>query len=74
MSTRMHRARGSGKGYEKISRDLLQRKTLSLKARGLIGLLLSLSDDWDCNGVEGIVRQFCDLDGVSAVSAGIKEL
>lgn len=70
----MRRARGGGKGYEKISRELLQRKTLSLKARGLIGLLLSLSDDWDCNGVEGIVRQFCDLDGVASVNAGIKEL
>ena len=74
MSTRMRRARGSGKGYEKISRDVLQDKTLTLKARGLIAMLASLPDDWECSGVEGIAKQFCDHDGYTAVNAAIKEL
>jgi hypothetical protein len=74
MATRMKKARGDGKGSERISRDMLQTKTLSLKARGLLSLLKSLPDDWDCGGVTGISKTFCAKDGPHAVNEAIKEL
>jgi hypothetical protein len=70
----MRKARGGGKGYEKISRDSLQLKSLTLKARGLMALLQSLPDDWECSGVKGIVEQFCEHDGYHAVNEAVKEL
>lgn len=73
-STKARKAKSKNKGFENISRDLLQTPTLSLKARGLISLLVSLPDEWDCNGVDGLVAKFCDKDGSHAVNEGIKEL
>lgn len=72
-STRARRAR-SHKGTESIRRDVLQEKALSLKARGLISLLVSLPDDWECHGVDGIAAKFCDKDGPHAINEGLKEL
>jgi hypothetical protein len=62
------------RGYESISRDMLQHAALSLKARGLLALLLSLPDDWECHGIRGIVKNFCERDGVEAVQNAMQEL
>lgn len=71
VNTRRARRR---KGHESISRDMLQTKTLTLKARGLLSLLESLPPDWKCHGVAGLVEQYCDLDGPHAVTKAIEEL
>ena len=43
------------KNYSIISNEILKRKDLSLKAKGLMSLILSLPDDWDLN-VNGLVK------------------
>ena len=47
------------KNYSIISNDILRRKDLSLKAKGLISLILSLPDSWDLtvNGLVEIVKE-----------------
>lgn len=62
------------KGHESISRDMLQEKALTVKARGILAILQSLPDEWDVNGVQGFVDQFCGRDGYHAINEGIKEL
>ena len=47
------------KNYSIISNEILRRKDLSLKAKGLISLILSLPDSWDLtvNGLVEIVKE-----------------
>lgn len=61
------------KGHESISRDSLQDKTLSFKARGIMAYLKSMPDQWVVHGVQGLAEA-SDKDGYSAVNAGLKEL
>ena len=42
------------KNYSIISNEILRRKDLSLKAKGLMSLILSLPDSWDLT-VNGLV-------------------
>jgi len=49
----------------------LQDKNLSLKAKGLMGVMLSKPDDWDCT-VEGLIR-ICK-ENKTAVANALKEL
>lgn len=63
------------KGYESISRNMLQdEKDLTVKARGILSIFVSLPDDWDVNGVQGFIDQFCNRDGYTSINEGIKEL
>jgi hypothetical protein len=61
------------KGHESISRDSLQDRRLSFKARGIMGYLQSLPDEWDVNGAQGLA-DVSDKDGYYAVNEGIREL
>ena len=47
------------KNYSIISNDILRRKDLSLKAKGLMSLILSLPDSWDLtvNGLVEIIKE-----------------
>ncbi len=47
------------KNYSIISNEILKRKDLSLKAKGLMSLILSLPDSWDLNvnGLVAIVKE-----------------
>ena len=47
------------KNYSIISNEILRRKDLSLKAKGLMSLILSLPDSWDLtvNGLVAIVKE-----------------
>tara|TARA_R110002050_G_scaffold179539_1_gene312913 strand:+ start:1881 stop:2516 length:636 start_codon:yes stop_codon:yes gene_type:complete len=47
------------KNYSIISNEILKRKDLSLKAKGLISLILSLPDNWELtvNGLVAIVKE-----------------
>ena len=47
------------KNYSIISNEILRRKDLSLKSKGLISLILSLPDSWDLtvNGLVAIVKE-----------------
>jgi len=47
------------KNYSIISNEILRRKDLSLKAKGLMSLILSLPDTWDLtvNGLVAIVKE-----------------
>ena len=47
------------KNYSIISNDILRKKDLSLKAKGLMSLILSLPDSWDLtvNGLVEIVKE-----------------
>ena len=47
------------KNYSIISNEILRRKDLSLKAKGLISLILSLPDSWDLtvNGLVEIIKE-----------------
>ena len=47
------------KNYSIISNEILKRKDLSLKAKGLISLILSLPDSWELtvNGLVAIVKE-----------------
>lgn len=47
------------KNYSIISNEILRRKDLSLKAKGLMSLILSLPDSWDLtvNGLAEIIKE-----------------
>lgn len=59
------------KDYTVMSNHHLRNTTLSLKAKGLLSLMLSLPDNWDytTKGLACICK-----DGVDSISAAIKEL
>lgn len=57
--------------YTVMSNFHFKDKTLSLKAKGLLSLMLSLPDDWDYS-IAGLVSLSCD--GETAVRSAIKEL
>ncbi len=59
------------KNYTTISNHHLQDKNLSLKAKGLLTLILSLPPDWDMT-LKGLVS--LSGDGVDSVRSGIQEL
>lgn len=58
-------------GYTVMSNHHLRNKTLSLKAKGLLSLMLSLPDDWDYS-LAGLTT--LSKDGLDGVRAGLKEL
>lgn len=57
--------------YTIVSNYFLQDKQLSLKAKGLFALMLSLPDDWDYSikGLESLCK-----DGKDSISSALKEL
>ena len=57
--------------YTVMANHHLRNTTLSLKAKGLLSLMLSLPDDWDytLKGLAKICR-----DGVDSIAAAVKEL
>ncbi len=57
--------------YTVMSNHHLQNTALSLKAKGLLSLMLSLPDNWDYS-MNGLVA-ICE-DGLASVKSGIKEL
>ena len=59
------------KNYTTISNHYLQDRNLSLKAKGLLTLILSLPPDWDMT-LKGLVS--LSGDGVDSVRSGIQEL
>ena len=59
------------KNYTTISNQLFKNKGISLKAKGLMGYLLSLPSDWNLS-INGIVA--CSKEGRRAIGNTIKEL
>ena len=59
------------KNYTTISNQLFKNKGISLKAKGLMGYLLSLPSDWNLS-INGIVS--CSKEGRRAIGNTIKEL
>ena len=59
------------KGYTVMSNHHLRNKELSLKAKGLLSLMLSLPEEWDYT-TKGLAR-ICK-DGVDSICAGVREL
>ena len=59
------------KGYTVMSNHHLRDKSLSLKAKGLLSLMLSLPEEWDYT-TKGLAR-ICK-DGVDSICAGVREL
>lgn len=57
--------------YTVMSNHHLRNTDLSLKAKGLLSLMLSLPEDWDYT-TKGLAR-ICK-DGIDSISAGIREL
>ena len=57
--------------YTVMANHHLRNKTLSLKAKGLLSLMLSLPDDWDYT-LKGLAR-IC-RDGVDSIAAAVNEL
>ena len=57
--------------YTVMSNCHLRDRSLSLKAKGLLSLMLSLPEDWDYT-MEGLAR-ICK-DGIDSISGGIREL
>lgn len=59
------------KDYSTISNVFFKDKNLSLKAKGLLAMVLSLPDDWDfsINGIESIIKE-----GKTAIYSAIDEL
>lgn len=59
------------RNYTVMSNYHLRDKSISLKAKGLLSIMLSLPDDWDYSnrGLAGIVKE-----GVSCVGSGLREL
>ena len=57
--------------YTVISNHHLRDKSLSLKAKGLLSLMLSLPEEWDYT-TKGLAR-ICK-DGVDSICAGVREL
>lgn len=58
-------------GYTIMSNHHLRNKNLSLKAKGLLSLILSLPDNWDYS-LSGLTT--LSKDGLDGVRAGLKEL
>lgn len=58
-------------GYSVMSNAHFRDRRMSLKAKGLLSLMLSLPDDWDYTE-EGLTQLSCD--GLASVRAGLKEL
>lgn len=58
--------------YTMINKNVLQDERLSWKARGLMGYLLSLPDDWVIYLEE--LERHSDKDGRESLASGIKEL
>lgn len=59
------------KNYTTIANYLFKDKELSLKAKGLLSLMLSLPEDWDYT-IEGLTK--LSKDGRDSVSSALKEL
>ena len=59
------------KDFTVMSNHHLRNVSLSLKAKGLLSLMLSLPDDWDYT-TKGLAH-ICK-DGVDSISSAIKEL
>lgn len=59
------------KDYSVISNHHFRNTELSLKAKGLLGLMLSFPDDWDYT-LAGLVTR--SRDGIDSVREGLKEL
>ena len=59
------------KNYTTISNQLFKNKSISLKAKGLMGYLLSLPNDWDLS-INGIVA--CSKEGRAGIASVINEL
>ena len=59
------------KNYTTISNQLFKDKTISLKAKGLMGYLLSLPNDWDLS-INGMVA--CSKEGRAGIASAINEL
>ena len=57
--------------YTVMSNHHLRDKSLSLKAKGLLSLMLSLPEEWDYT-TKGLAR-ICK-DGVDSICAGVREL
>ena len=57
--------------YTVMSNYHLRDRSLSLKAKGLLSLMLSLPEDWDYT-MKGLAR-ICK-DGIDSISGGIREL
>ena len=57
--------------YTVMSNHHLRNTDLSLKAKGLLSLMLSLPEDWDYT-MKGLAR-ICK-DGIDSISGGIREL
>ena len=58
--------------YTVMSNHHLRDKSLSLKAKGLLSLMLSLPEEWDYYTTKGLAR-ICK-DGVDSICAGVREL
>ena len=59
------------KNYTVMSNQHFKNKSLSLKAKGLLSLMLSLPDDWNYN-MQGLAS--LSRDGIDSVLSAIKEL
>ena len=59
------------KDFTIMSNHHLRNKTLSLKAKGLLSLMLSLPEDWDYT-TKGLAQIY--KEGVDSISTALKEL
>lgn len=59
------------KDYTKMTNHHLKNKALSLKAKGLLSLMLSLPDDWDYT-IKGL--SLINRDGIDSIREAVKEL
>ena len=59
-------------GYTVMSNYHLRDENLSLKARGLLSLVLSLPEDWSYS-IRGL-KKLCKKDGKASVGSALKEL
>ena len=57
--------------YTVVNNYYLRDKNLSMKAKGLLSVILSLQDDWDCT-VNGLLYYI--KEGKTAVTNALKEL
>ena len=59
------------KNFTVMSNHHLRNRTLSLKAKGLLSLMLSLPEDWDYT-TKGLAQIY--KEGVDSISTALKEL
>ena len=59
------------KNFTVMSNHHFKNKNLTLKAKGLLSLMLSLPDDWNYN-IQGLAS--LSRDGIDSVRSAIKEL